>query len=209
MNQTIRYELNLNNVEKLVEFLNGYSLSEKRYLRASRGIPEETGEDLAREMDFVEIDKTNFLNFFTKYQDKKILVLFHTKNKIKMSIKKYLFEAHGYFLNVFFDCKGEKDFCLKTFGVSTFPSLRLFNENTFDASLPTFGHFFNYTEFSSVLNTTFIEDFNKYVSKNSTIINSTEFDFKATLTDAKERNKIVLLSIQDEEAQEVSLYFYK
>ena len=195
---------NPNNVQSLVEFMDKYQLQEKRYISHQRGIPEPDAEDLARKFDFMEIDKANFLRFFEKYQHKKIMVLFHTKNKLKMSVKKYLFQLHGAFLNVFLNCKGEKDFCSSTFGVNEYPTVRLYEEHTFNMNLESFGNWKNYTEFDVSTNTTFLEDASKYLlKKQMKFSNTTDFNFRYVLGDTKEKRKLGVVSFQDPSFQSV------
>lgn len=201
------YKLNPNNIKLILEFLEPYALSEKRYTTTKRGIPEETGEDLARQMEFMEIDKSNFLRFFERYQNKKVMVLFHTKNKLKVSVKRYLMESHDYNLVVFFNCKGERAFCQETFGVEKYPSLRLFNENTFNSALPQFADFTKFQEFNTNTNVTFLEDFDKYFFPKTKIQNSTEFNFRFNLGDSRDKRKIILMSFQNMNYQQVRLIY--
>lgn len=203
--EILHYTLNPNNIEKIMEFFNPHTLLEKRYITSKRGIPDESGEDLARNMEFMEIDKTNYQRFFERYAHKKIMVLFHTKNKLKISVKKYLMESHDYFLNVFINCKGERDFCKDTFGVEKFPSLRLYEENSFNSSIQEEeARFGNYTSFNPSTNVTFLEDFNKYTSTRGIITNSTEFNFRFNLGFSKDKRKFSVISFQNAEEQRVS-----
>ena len=199
------YKHNVYNVQKIIEFLDPFALPEKRYTTSMRGIPEETGEDLAREMELMEIDKENYLRFFEKYNNQKIMVLFHTKNKLKVSVKKYLYESHGYFINVFFNCKGEKEFCLNTFGVKEYPTLRLFDENIYTAknSTETVQDWTNYNEFNTASNVTFLEDMNSYMQNISTYANTTNFNFNFNMANSKNQGRYVLFSSQNLKYQEV------
>lgn len=197
---------NIHNLEKLIEFLTPFALGEKRYTTINRGIPDETGEDLARTSEIMEIDKDNYIRFFEKYKEKKIMVLFHTKNKLKISVKKYLMEAHPFFINVFFNCKGEKAFCDETFGVKNFPTLRLFQENTFNSTLSKqqFTNQEAYMEFNTTSNSTFLGDLDRYVATKGGYQNVSQYNFRFALADAKERRKLMLIAFLNEKLQRVS-----
>jgi hypothetical protein len=199
------YKYNVYNVAKIIEFLDPFALPEKRYTTAMRGIPEETGEDLAREMELMEIDKENYIRFFEKYGHKKIMVLFHTKNKLKVSVKKYLYESHGYFINVFFNCKGDKDFCLNTFGIKEYPTLRLFDKNTYTSknSTETVQDWTNFNEFNTATNTTFIGDMNTYLQHTSIYANTTITNFNFNMANSRNMGKYILFSSQNLKYQEV------
>lgn len=194
---------NPNNVNLIVEFLNKFSLREKRYTTSHRGIPEETGEDLARNMELMEIDKTNYLKFFEKYRNNRIMILFHTKNKLKLTVKRFLFENHGYFINAFFNCKGEKEFCEKTFKVDAYPNLKLFDVNSFLAEEKSVS-LENVYNFNVTSNITFIEDFNQYIdSKRKEFNNVTEFNFRYAISEAQNMRKLIIITFQGITHQDV------
>lgn len=197
---------NPNNVNLIVEFLNKFSLREKRYTTSHRGIPEETGEDYARNMELMEIDKSNYLKFFEKYKDRRIMVLFHTKNKLKLTVKRYLFENHGYFINAFFNCKGDKEFCEKTFKVDSYPNLKLFEANSFlseeEDKKISLEHVSNFTVSSNV---TFIDDFSQYIdSKGKDFNNVSDFNFRYAISEAQGQRKLIILTFQGVQHQDVS-----
>ena len=127
----IQYKNSLEDASLLKNFLLPYALREKKYISRKRGIPEDSAEDIARKVDFPEVNKSNYIEYFNKYNDKsRIVILFNTINKLKISVKQYLIEAHGFFLPVFFNCKEDKDFCRRTFGVEKFPSIKIYNRNS-------------------------------------------------------------------------------
>lgn len=120
-------------------------------------------------------------------------------------------ESHDYNLVVFFNCKGERSFCQEIFGVERFPSLRLFPENTFNSTLPEFADFSKFQEFNTTTNNTFLEDFDKYFLPKTRIQNSTEFNFRFNLGDSRDQRKMILISFQNKQYQDVSellSYFY-
>ena len=197
------YSGSLNNINKIKEFLSKYTLSEKKYISIKRGIPEETGEDIARNVDFREIDDSNYIDYFKKFnKNNRIMVLFNTKNKLKLSVKKYLIEGHGFFLNVYFNCKN-KEVCLNKFGVKNFPSLRLFEAGAFNAESSTFDS--NSFSFNPSTNSTYIEDFETYIAAKSNIKVENEASFPYTRGDVKDRRKFMLISVQNADQQTVSI----
>lgn len=196
------YEGNHLNVERLKNFLQKYALPEKKYISLKRGVPEESGEDIARNVELHEINSTNYEEYFRKYnKDYKIMVLFNTKNKLKVSVKKYLVEGHKYFLNVFFNCKHEKEFCLEKFGVKTYPTLRIFEKESFDFKTNTFVT--NPFPINPSSNSTFLEDLNEYLNGKASINIANHATYPFTVTDAKDRRKFLLISVQSETSQTV------
>lgn len=201
------YEGNHLNVERIKAFLQKYALPEKKYISVKRGVPEESGEDIARNVEFPEINPANYEEYFRKYNaNNKIMVLFNTKNKLKVSVKKYLIEGHKYFLNVFFNCKHEKEFCMEKFGVKTFPALRLFEKESYETKSNTFVA--NPFAISPSSNSTFIEDLSEYLKGKSSVNIANHATYPFTLTEARDHRKFLLISVQSESDQTNVRYFY-
>lgn len=195
----------INDKDKLDDFLNKYILPEKRYISVKRGIVEETGEDLARIINLRELEQHNFAKYFNKFnKENKIMVLFNTKNKLKISVKKYLVEGHGAFFSVFFNCKTLKEYCFNKFGVKTFPSLKLFEKNSLNINddLSDFSINIKPTSFNTENKHKFLEDFNKYFDITSKVEIANETNFPYIIQTVKDSGKFALITLQNYEKQE-------
>jgi len=202
--EVILYKGNLENIKVLKEYLSKFALTEKKYLSIHRGIQEETSEDIARKVDFSEYSLSDYMKYFEKYnKNKHIILLLNTKNKLKVSVKKYLIESHDYLYTIFINCKGKEEKCKEQFKIDEFPSLRLFEINAYSYETNSIS-----IDKSVLLdpssNTTFINDFNNYFSEKVNIKIQNDVSYPFTISEVRDRRRIALISIQNDEQKEMN-----
>lgn len=202
--EVILFKGNIENIKAVKEFVGKYALVEKKYLSITRGIQEETSEDISRKVDFPEYSLLNYVNYFEKYnKNKYITVLLNTKNKLKISVKKYLIESHGFLYTIFINCKGKEEKCKEEFKINEFPSLRLYTKDAYSIESKSID--IN----KSILinpnsNSTFISDFDSFFSDKINIKIQNEASYPFTISEVRDRRRIALISIQNDEQKEIN-----
>lgn len=205
--EEIFYDGDPADVSKIISFLDQFALPEKRYVGFRRGIGEESSDSIARKLEFKEINPDNYMNFFKRYHDKNLLVVFHTKNKLKISVKRYIVENQGFWLAVWFNCKNEKKFCLEKFGVEDFPTSKVFyptldknadlavDPRSDEAQIQRIESRSNLL--SVKYNSTFVESVQKTWENSYNVRHTTSMQFNYDLAEGKMAGKIFLLFMKD------------
>jgi hypothetical protein len=87
--ETIKYE-GLIKIADLVKFIEPHSLKEKRYVSENRHIYEDNLRELTKNIEFREIDRISYEDYFNKLSNKNIFVYFNTQNNLKHIYKQIL-----------------------------------------------------------------------------------------------------------------------
>jgi hypothetical protein len=97
--ETIKYE-GLIKISDLISFIEPHSLKEKRYVSENRHIYEDNLREITKNIEFTEIDKVSYENYFNKYWNKNIFVYFNTQNNLKHIYKQVLIKNQYIFLTL-------------------------------------------------------------------------------------------------------------
>lgn len=87
--ETIKYE-GLIKIKDLIEFIEPHCLKEKRYVSENRQIYDDNLREMAKNLEFKEIDRISYEDYFNKYWDREIFVYFNTQNNMKHIYKQHL-----------------------------------------------------------------------------------------------------------------------
>jgi hypothetical protein len=87
--ETIKYD-GFIKITELIKFIEPHCLKEKRYVTENRQIYEDNLREMAKSLEFIEINKDTYEEYFNKYSDKNIFIYFNTQNNMKHIYKQIL-----------------------------------------------------------------------------------------------------------------------
>mgnify|MGYP000913043939 CR=1 FL=1 len=111
----------------IVYFIGGYALPEKMYLKLEKKENLEELKELKYKVSLKDLGENDYKKYLTTFISKRFIIyLSQEKEKeIPEDLKKISKNTNGFFLFVRFNCEENKEFCVKTFNVDTYPALLL------------------------------------------------------------------------------------